>query len=420
MMKLRIKHFGPITEGFDSDDGFITFDKYTLFIGDQGTGKSTVAKLISMFSWIEKALFRGDYDITDFNEIDFTYLCKNQLLGNALNEKTEIDYVGKAYIFSYKNSHFSIIINEESIKTYIRPKIMYVPSERNVLSIVKNIEELDNIPPMLRLLRKRYLQASEPLNSEGAFMLPLSGYKAVVNKSNGETSVIDEKSGKIVPLICASSGLQSIVPSTLVTEYLAAQSEQDVLEKIRGLNDKVLEKMMLKLDSETAQDELERYISSGIKKSVSEKSLKEIESAAIKFTNAYFLNIVEEPEQNLFPESQMKNLAFLLEAANSNGANKIVITTHSPYMLSFITLAAKAYELAEKNVPSAKIEKVVPRKSWIDGNKCRVYQIKNGQIKKLPTFGRGLPSDNNMLNLTLGESNNKFDQLLDLEEEFAG
>lgn len=116
----------------------------------------------------------------------------------------------------------------------------------------------------------------------------------------------------------------------------------------------------------------------------------------------------------------MKNLAFLLEAANSNGANKIVITTHSPYMLSFITLAAKAYELAEKNVPSAKIEKVVPRKSWIDGNKCRVYQIKNGQIKKLPTFGRGLPSDNNMLNLTLGESNNKFDQLLDLEEEFAG
>lgn len=420
MTKLRVKYFGPITEGFVSDNGFITFDKYTLFIGDQGTGKSTVAKLISMCSWIEKAFFRGDYDIADFNEIDFAYLCKNQLLGNAINEKTEIEYIGEAYIFTYKNSHFSTIINEDSFRTYVRPKIMYVPSERNVLSIVKNIEELDNIPPMLRLLRKRYLQASEVLNSEGVFILPLSGYKAVVNKMNGETSVVDEKSGKAVPLICASSGLQSIVPSTLVTQYLTAQSAQDVLEKIHGLNDKVLEQMMLQLNSETAQDELERYISSGIKKSVSEDSLKAIEGVARKFTNSYFMNIVEEPEQNLFPLSQMKNLEFLLESANINSKNKLVITTHSPYMLSFITLTAKAYELAEKDVPSNEIEKVVSRKSWIDGNKCRVYQVENGQIKQLQTFGRGLPSDDNMLNLTLGESNDKFDKLLDLEEEFAG
>ncbi len=33
MAKLRIKYFGPITEGFDSEDGFIDFSKLTLFIG---------------------------------------------------------------------------------------------------------------------------------------------------------------------------------------------------------------------------------------------------------------------------------------------------------------------------------------------------------------------------------------------------
>ena len=48
--------------------------------------------------------------------------------------------------------------------------------------------------------------------------------------------------------------------------------------------------------------------------------------------------------------SQMKNLAFLLEAANVNDENKIVMTTHSPYVLSYITLAAKAYELMNKGV----------------------------------------------------------------------
>ena len=51
-------------EDFDSEDGFIDFSKLTLFIiGGQGTGKSTVAKLFSLCSWLEKAFFRGDYDV---------------------------------------------------------------------------------------------------------------------------------------------------------------------------------------------------------------------------------------------------------------------------------------------------------------------------------------------------------------------
>ena len=50
-------------EDFDSEDGFIDFSKLTLFIGGKETGKSTVAKLFSLCSWLEKAFFRGDYDV---------------------------------------------------------------------------------------------------------------------------------------------------------------------------------------------------------------------------------------------------------------------------------------------------------------------------------------------------------------------
>ena len=137
-------------------------------------------------------------------------------------------------------------------------------------------------------------------------------------------TVTEEKSGRAVPLVCASSGLWSglwsIVPSALVTSYLAAQSE------------------------------LERFMTSGISKSVSNETIAEITTVANKYTNSFLLNVVEEPAQNLFLESQMKNLAFLLEAANVNDENKIVMTTHSPYVLSYITLAAKAYELMNKGV----------------------------------------------------------------------
>ena len=44
-------------EGFDSEDGFIDFSKVTLFIGDQGTGETTVAKSFSLCSWLEKSFF---------------------------------------------------------------------------------------------------------------------------------------------------------------------------------------------------------------------------------------------------------------------------------------------------------------------------------------------------------------------------
>ena len=62
MSRIRIKNFGPIKDGMLNHHGWIDIKKVTVFIGTQGSGKSTIAKLISTFTWIEKALVRGDYD----------------------------------------------------------------------------------------------------------------------------------------------------------------------------------------------------------------------------------------------------------------------------------------------------------------------------------------------------------------------
>ena len=82
-----------------------------------------------------------------------------------------------------------------------------------------------------------------------------------------------KKSGRAVPFVCASSGLWSIVPSALVTSYLAAQSEQNVLERIQALNEKVYEQLRQSLSNEGAKSELERLMTSGISKSVSNETL---------------------------------------------------------------------------------------------------------------------------------------------------
>ena len=65
MNQLKILNFGPIIGGYDRNNGFMNFNQITLFCGTQGTGKSTVAKLYSTFVWLEKALLRGDFKVTD-------------------------------------------------------------------------------------------------------------------------------------------------------------------------------------------------------------------------------------------------------------------------------------------------------------------------------------------------------------------
>lgn len=61
MSKIRVKNFGPISDGFSENDGFIDLNKIIVFIGSQGAGKSAIAKLIATFCWLEKALVRGDF-----------------------------------------------------------------------------------------------------------------------------------------------------------------------------------------------------------------------------------------------------------------------------------------------------------------------------------------------------------------------
>jgi predicted ATPase len=40
MSKIKIKNFGPIKEGYLENDGWLEVKKATMFIGNQGSGKS--------------------------------------------------------------------------------------------------------------------------------------------------------------------------------------------------------------------------------------------------------------------------------------------------------------------------------------------------------------------------------------------
>ena len=84
---------------------------------------------------------------------------------------------------------------------------------------------------------------------------------------------------------------------------------------------------------------------------------------------------MEEPEQNLFPNSQKKILHFLMNELNKSSDNKIIITTHSPYVLEAINNCIYAKVLSEKNV---KTDDLIPIEEQISYNQVSAYKIVNG------------------------------------------
>lgn len=421
MSKIKIKNFGAIRNGYTENDGWLDIEKVTIFIGNQGSGKSTIAKLISTFTWIEKALVRSDYNKKWFakkNKLQNNFLGYHRLenyFSNNTGIQTEIEYEGNAFNIRYKDN--TLIISEIENKEYHLPQIMYVPAERNFISNVKNPKSLKLVSSSLVEFLTEFENAKNTI--KGAISLPINDVTLEYDKLNDILNIkgTDKDNHYKVRLNEASSGFQSVVPLYLVSQYLSDMVKEQ--ENNEGNKQKSM-----------SGEELERFRKSVAAIFKNENLTDEQRSAALsvlsaKFNKTAFINIVEEPEQNLFPTSQWQMLKSLLEFNNRSEKNKLIMTTHSPYIINYLTLAIKAYNVSEKikNIEKDKgqlrkdLEKIVPPNSMVNPSEWVIYQLdeKNGTIKKLENY-RGLPSDDNYLNDGMNTSNELFTNLLEIED----
>ncbi|MCI6440113.1 MAG: AAA family ATPase [Candidatus Cryptobacteroides sp.] len=204
----------------------------------------------------------------------------------------------------------------------------------------------------------------------------------------------------------ASSGMQSLSPMFVVLDYLfkVVTKAVPVQQSDKSLKEK---EMIQKRIAEILKDD-----------SLDPEARRLLLEQTADSSNKYLLSIVEEPEENLFPTSQREILNSLL-AYTSVGNNKLLLTTHSPYILNYLALAIKAWNVSKK-VDDEELRKrlyaIVPAGAQINGEDVSVYQIDGrGVITALPSYD-GMPSDDNYLNNMLAECNDLFNDLLDVEE----
>lgn len=350
MEHLKLKNFGPITE-LD-----INLKKINVFIGEQGVGKSTIAKLLTCLRdiYLKNCILEGDSkSISDnfklyglhsyFNEntfIEYSDVIHTNITYVIGEFKMANDELGKDLL---KTSYRNLIVKgtqdilakhgvdiaqctaEEfeshsrklarTIRSYMHTSL-YCPAERGMVgTLSKSLASilLNEIPLPANLTEYMsfFEKARNYFHDYSVDFLNLQ-----YTFKDGDDLVT--LAGKSVPLKDASSGIQAILPLMMVMDYC--------------LKEKYFE----------------------------------------DFT-------IEEPELNLFPNNQLGLLRFILSRTSDEDLKikSWALTTHSPYTLSILNISLLAGMIIKK-YPEAKaeVEKLLPSEYTIDPDEICVYALK--------------------------------------------
>ncbi|MCC6410562.1 MAG: AAA family ATPase [Saprospiraceae bacterium] len=91
--------------------------------------------------------------------------------------------------------------------------------------------------------------------------------------------------------------------------------------------------------------------------------------------------ILEEPEAHLFPDAQKELVELMAMFANATTFNRLLITTHSPYILTSLNNLLYAYQVGQNDEKG--VSEIVERESWLDPKRVAAYFVDNGTLESI-------------------------------------
>ena len=414
MAHIIIKNIGPIKEVE------LDLNKINVFMGPQSSGKSTIAKIISFCLWVEKniCLFKDVLDVSaNFRKTLEEY---HQLRG-YFNQNSYIHYQSEYVKIEYNGNVTGYVMPEEEVDklTYKRSKILYVPAERNLIALPywTSFKLSDN---NLRSYASDWDFVRSMFNKE----IPLDIKPLNISYFYDEKSRKDYISlsdvNKSITLTDSSSGIQTSTSLYLLhkvyCQYRKKLSEVSSIEDESTLNKVYRDYLHYSTTraNPSSIPESEQFDYKGklciVKPGTKEKAIRILDN----YTEIqYIQSIIEEPELNLFPDTQQA-LMYELMADAVVSDNRMVITTHSPYILFALNNCVMG-GLVGKNIPEEKKSTFPSFASWIDPSLVSVYEIHDGTIKCIQDED-GIIEDN-YLNQAYKKNSDEYLSLLDYYEE---
>lgn len=353
MASLHIKSFGPIV-----DSNKIELTSLMVLIGRQSAGKSTFMKVLCFCRWIEKKIMVSTDDLvnqyTHYNRFVRELKQFHRLNDEYFMKDTELFYDGDNITIEYKgvNGNARIVRKKSFAEKRFNTKLSYIPAERNLVSAIQNVDKTYKATERDVLFNFIYEwdEAKTPYTSEHPYRLAATGGFSYVNKSGAD--VLVREGGTETPAFYASSGMQSVMPMEVMMNYITSCVGENASLSMHDRNE------ISRMDNDHAYRRLE------------------YQSAQV---------FIEEPEQNLYPESQklvVMSLVRSLKRALENGSEQsmAVVTTHSPYVMSVVNVLLTAAIVKEKGLE----QKVVGKDCILPSRAISGYYIdENGMFQNI-------------------------------------
>ena len=362
MTTIKIRNIGPIKEVEE-----ITLNRVNVFMGPQSSGKSTIAKIISYCTWVEMDVATRQ----SLKEYDGTTRFKDEL---ESFHKIKGYFRADSYI-RYTSDTVEIIWENETCRlcwvndlAYKLSKVSYIPSERNMV-ILPEARRVELGNTNVRSFLFDWFTACEKCTDLPILNLGVN-YHYVEAKEEDHIRGGEGDSKYDVLLSNASSGLQSLIPLLVMIEYLTHWVSE---EQTPSYEQAQRTKAFLTLSKEFPSD-----------------LLTELSQQLYETHNTQF--IIEEPEMNLFPETQRNLVYHLLNKCLEREGNRLTITTHSPYILYALNNCMMAGLVYDKMDEESK-SRLKCGTSKISPSDVSIYEIQEGVVKRIQKED-GLIQDN--------------------------
>lgn len=347
MKRIIIHNFGPIK------DADILLKDVNIIIGEQSIGKSCVLKVSCFCTWVEKRIEIVQNAIRFKKERTFIEELTNfHRLSGYERENTYIAYESDFIKFSYDNEHGFSYEWKKNRWDYKRPKVSYIPAERNLVAVIPNWFEVKSVAENIQAFMADWSDARKTIDNDKEILN--LGVSYHYEKSN-DTDFVRMSDGNFLPFTNVSSGLQSLIP--LYVHLVNITSG-----KYREREDNTV---MQKSERNNLVDFLVDYYEKNISKAfiknpsygrTNQKGILDQEFIPDPKMTQWILRILrnistvhhcevflEEPEENLFPPTQQILMKSLLNFVNLEKDNTLFISTHSPYILD-VLLEKETYD----------------------------------------------------------------------------
>lgn len=395
----------------------IELNRFLLLIGEQAIGKSTIAKLIYFFKDLHQNFCEKVQDALEYSHPFTCAAFQEELLGHFYHS---FEFIADTEDFEIKY--------EYNPTTYFKVLPTHFEWSDNIDELLQGIESLSSqskqATHLLKSLEILFLKRQEklmfiPASRSALFSLNAQMQSLLAGSLLGKGKKSDFY---LDPITISFMEHWEIIKNNYYKTPKSLTRHAAKMDTLSQISKTILKGAYFfdgreeKLKIEGEKDILLKFASSGQQESVRILEYLRLEMLSKRAVMGAFV-VIEEPEAHLYPISQCEMVKAISLFSNAKVGTQVILTTHSPYILTALNNGLFAAETVAKYPEArAEMEVIMPAECWLSVEKVGAYYVNEGRIQSIVESSNLIGE--NELDASSDRIMDDFDAIMDLYKKY--